>query len=218
MKTWIDISKIAALLALAIALVRVADLAEHADADLGVFASDLDANVSLVATTTAARESDIAKATTATLSATTARVQALAPIEANATAATAAATARVNDLQGIEAKLGTSLDTVNRPCAPGPCGTLAETNKLLVKGGDVITTTQRNEDKETAVLAKMGPVLDNAAADEATAGSMLKTADAVEKKATASYLHPSRNPFVRTWRAASPFILPAAEIAGALAK
>lgn len=45
---------------------------------------------------------------------------------------------------------------------------------------------------------------------------MLATGRAVEDKATHGYLHPSHNPFVRTWQVASPFALPAAQIGAAL--
>ena len=46
--------------------------------------------------------------------------------------------------------------------------------------------------------------------------SMLATGDAVETKAMAGYLHPSKNPWVRTYRALQPYLVPAAQIAGAL--
>jgi hypothetical protein len=47
---------------------------------------------------------------------------------------------------------------------------------------------------------------------------MLFTFDAVETKATHDYLHPSKNPFVRTWKVFQPFLLPAAQIGGAVLK
>jgi ABC-type transporter Mla subunit MlaD len=39
-----------------------------------------------------------------------------------------------------------------------------------------------------------------------TGESMLDTANQVETKATKSYLHPSKNPFVRTWTVAEPWL------------
>lgn len=51
----------------------------------------------------------------------------------------------------------------------------------------------------------------------ATTNHMLFTADAVETKATKSYLHPSMNPVARTWEAVKPFIVPAAQVGAAIA-
>lgn len=45
-----------------------------------------------------------------------------------------------------------------------------------------------------------------------TSRHMLITADAVETKATFSYLHPSTNPWKRTWDAVSPFLVAGAKI------
>ena len=59
---------------------------------------------------------------------------------------------KVPDLSATVAKANSTLDvasatfaSVNRPCAPGPCGTLAEANKAIVKVGDAIVTTQLQE-------------------------------------------------------------------------
>ena len=52
---------------------------------------------------------------------------------------------KIPDFVQIAYKLDLALDTVNRPCAPGPCGTLAEANKGIVKVGDAIVTTQLQE-------------------------------------------------------------------------
>jgi len=41
--------------------------------------------------------------------------------------------------------VNTALATVNRSCAPGPCGTLANIDKAVVKAGDAIVTTQQQE-------------------------------------------------------------------------
>ena len=42
-------------------------------------------------------------------------------------------------------KLDAALDTVNRPCSPGPCGTLANVDKAVVKVGDILVTSQMQE-------------------------------------------------------------------------
>ena len=43
-------------------------------------------------------------------------------------------------------KAGQVLDALNRPCGTGqPCGTLATVNKTVVKIGDAVVTTQRQE-------------------------------------------------------------------------
>ena len=52
---------------------------------------------------------------------------------------------KIPDFVQIAYKLDLALDTMNRPCAPGPCGTLAEVNKGIVKVGDAIVTTQLQE-------------------------------------------------------------------------
>ena len=46
---------------------------------------------------------------------------------------------------------------------------------------------------------------------------MLGTFDEVTTKATHDYLHPSPNPFVRGWKDVKPFLIPAAQIGGAIA-
>ena len=42
---------------------------------------------------------------------------------------------------------------------------------------------------------------------------MLQTGDAVETKAAQPYLHPSKNPFLRTWKEIHPFVVAGAKIA-----
>lgn len=51
---------------------------------------------------------------------------------------------------------------------------------------------------------------------ETTGNHMLATADAVETKATNSYLHPSHNPFKRAWQVSEPFAVAGAKITAAL--
>lgn len=55
----------------------------------------------------------------------------------------------VNDLHDGSRQ---ALKEINRPCRGTSCGTLALTEKLLTKGGDILVTTQKNEDKEAALL------------------------------------------------------------------
>jgi hypothetical protein len=55
-------------------------------------------------------------------------------------------------------------------------------------------------------------LLANSVTITGTGSHMLTTADQVETKATASYLHPSHNPFKRAWETAEPFIVAGAKI------
>jgi hypothetical protein len=52
-------------------------------------------------------------------------------------------TLKLPDLAPTLARANTALDTINHPCAPGPCGTLANVDKLVVKVGDIAVDTQR---------------------------------------------------------------------------
>jgi hypothetical protein len=75
-------------------------------------------------------------------------------------------------------KINTTLDTVNRPCGSGhPCGTLANADKAMVKVGDILVTSQRQE-KDVAVAAES-----NMAAVNQLAGHLDKTADALTETA-----------------------------------
>lgn len=47
------------------------------------------------------------------------------------------------DLSPLIAKAGVALDTINHGCAPGPCGTLANVDKAVVKLGDIAVTSQK---------------------------------------------------------------------------
>lgn len=94
---------------------------------------------------------------------------------------------------GVVGKLGTSLDklnlaldTVNRPCAPGPCGLLANGIKVETKVGDAIVTTQLQE-RATAphVIAAMDTFRDSAIHLSGTADSLSGTADALTRTADA---------------------------------
>lgn len=88
----------------------------------------------------------------------------------------------IPDLSGPVGRLNSTLDIVNHPCAPGPCGTLANVDKLVVKVGDIAVDTQKQV-RQTGVLintasqsltstsqtlnaqlSHMGPLLDSARA------------------------------------------------------
>lgn len=60
-------------------------------------------------------------------------------------------------------------------------------------------------------------ILANVAGMTDSGNKMLFTFNEVETKATHNYLHPSPNPFVRTWQNISPYALPAFQIGGAAA-
>ena len=84
-------------------------------------------------------------------------------------------------------KLNLALDTVNRPCAPGPCGTLANADKTIIKVGDAIVTTQLQE-RATAphVIAAMDTFKDAAVHLSGTADSLSGTATALTGTAQAA--------------------------------
>lgn len=58
---------------------------------------------------------------------------------------------------GILGGVNTALTTVNQPCAPGPCGLLANLGKTTTKVGDAIVTTQI---QEQAIGKKVGATMD----------------------------------------------------------
>lgn len=76
------------------------------------------------------------------------------------------------DLSPSVTKLNQALDTVNHPCAPGPCGTLATVNKLTVKVGDLAVTSQLQE-------AHVGQLV------TATAHNLDRAGDSVQQVASA---------------------------------
>lgn len=87
--------------------------------------------------------------------------------------------ASVSSLPTITAKLNQALDTVNHSCAPGPCGTLANVDKLTVKIGDLAVTSQRQVAQSSAIVTAAAANL-NKAGDSVTelTGHLNKTADA----------------------------------------
>jgi len=83
------------------------------------------------------------------------------------------------DLAPTLTKLNQALDTVNHSCAPGPCGTLANVDKLTVKIGDLAVTSQRQVAQSSAIVTAAAANL-NKAGDSVTelTGHLNKTADA----------------------------------------
>lgn len=81
----------------------------------------------------------------------------------------------------------------------------------VADAGDTITAA-----KVLVADPNLKRILQQSADIETTGNHMLVTADAVETKATKDYLHPSTNPMVRTWKAVEPFLIPLAEIGGAV--
>lgn len=161
-----------------------------------------------------------------------------------------AATGVVSAAGGVVTTAGEAIKTtsanLNRPCSgpkgPDACGTLAQTNKVIIRISDEITQTQLEQrgvfPHVTAAMdtfknaadglnggisdlrgfyaknqQNVAQLLANSVDITGTGGHMLKTADEVETKATHSYLHPSHNPFVRTWNVANPFLVAGAKIA-----
>ncbi len=55
----------------------------------------------------------------------------------------------VRSLDRTLTQANAALVTVNRPCAPGPCGTLAAFTKAVTRGGDAIVATQLQEQQIT---------------------------------------------------------------------
>jgi uncharacterized protein YukE len=89
---------------------------------------------------------------------------------------------------------------------------LAQTDTVLESGNEAVR-------RFDAMLAdpNLALTMKNVEGITATTNHMLFTADAVETKATKSYLHPSTNPAARTWEAVKPFIYPAAQVGAAIA-
>ena len=65
---------------------------------------------------------------------------------------TRAVGAAAKELTVTEARLDDTLAAVNRPCTPGPCGTLAEINKSAVKLQDITVTLQRQVSQSAALV------------------------------------------------------------------
>jgi hypothetical protein len=86
---------------------------------------------------------------------------------------------RVPDLTATVAKTNQALDTVNRPCAPGPCGTLANIDKLTVKVGDLAVTSQRQvAQTDVLVTSVAAEVQRTGETIERTGASAQRTLDA----------------------------------------
>ncbi len=83
------------------------------------------------------------------------------------------------DLAPTVARLDQALDTINHPCAPGPCGTLANIDKLAVKVGDLAVTSQRQEAQVGLLVTATAHNLDTVGDSvKQVAGSLSGTATA----------------------------------------
>lgn len=82
----------------------------------------------------------------------------------------------------------------------------------VIDAGDTITSA-----KTLIADPNLKRILKSSANITESGGHMLSTADAVETKATNSYLHPSTNPVARAWQEIKPFIVPAAQVGAAIA-
>lgn len=107
--------------------------------------------------------------------------------------------------------------------------TLASTSTLFNTANETVAGFQPVERAATDSLFHLKTTLDlfgttisdpnikttlsNVVGMTTTGNHMLFTADAVETKATHSYLHPSTNPLHRAWDYVSPFLVPAATVA-----
>ena len=88
--------------------------------------------------------------------------------------------AALPDLAPSVAKVNHALDTVNRPCAPGPCGTLANVDKLTVKVGDLAVTSQRQVAQTGELVAATAKNLDRVGDSVQTVAAHLdRTSDAL---------------------------------------
>lgn len=101
------------------------------------------------------------------------------------------------DLSPTVARANTALDTVNHPCAPGPCGTLANVDKLVVKVGDIAVDTQRQ-------IRQSGKLIDAASQSLTSTSAHL---DAAIDTANSQLTH--LGPLMDSARAATDSIPPA---------
>lgn len=90
------------------------------------------------------------------------------------------AQAAIAELQKVESGVYGTLQTINHPCAPGPCGTLAEINKSAVKLQDITVVLQKQVAQSSTLV--------NAASQSITQVSahLDSTADALTGTATAA--------------------------------
>lgn len=90
----------------------------------------------------------------------------------------------------------------------------------ILKHADLVLTTGNDAvARFNAMLAdpNIALTMKNVQGMTASGNHMLFTADAVETKATKGYLHPPTNPAARAWMEIKPFLIPAAQVGGAVA-
>jgi hypothetical protein len=63
------------------------------------------------------------------------------------------------------AQLTAALQIVNRPCAPGPCGTLADVGKAVVHLSDITVAVQKQAQDSGKLVAKASSTMDGVAFD-----------------------------------------------------
>lgn len=110
-------------------------------------------------------------------------------------------TGTMKELTVTEGSLNDTLAKVNRPCSPGPCGTLAEVNKAAVKLQDVTVTLQRQVSQSSKMVDATTADLDRTSDSlNLELDSLRKTTDAaagmtVALTADAQTLKPSLEAF-----------------------
>jgi hypothetical protein len=97
-------------------------------------------------------------------------------------------------------------------------GMLGRVNPMVSQYTEIGTNVNTLLKKQAVsdFVDNLGPLSKNFVAISGTGEHMLQTGDQVETKATYTYLHPSKNPFVRTWNIANPFLAAGAKISAAI--
>lgn len=108
----------------------------------------------------------------------------------------------------VSSHLNTAIDAATQTTlqAQGDLGTL--NGSILASRGLLEAYTQSgNTLNELLNRPAIPKIIDNAAGITGSAADMLAIGDQVEAKATHDYLHPSKNPWVRDWKATYPWLL-----------
>jgi methyl-accepting chemotaxis protein len=103
--------------------------------------------------------------------------------------------ASLHSLDGLSTTItsvNNTLTQINKSCAPGPCGTLANVNKTIVKIGDIAVTTQRQvaqtntlivatANSLSSVSSHVNKVADQATTDLATTNEIIAGLKPIEQ-------------------------------------
>lgn len=118
-------------------------------------------------------------------------------------------------LTGTVQQATTTLATVNGMVA----STQPRVDALLTDTDTTVKSSNAAVMRFTAMLTdpKIALITDHVEQMTGTTTHMLATADAVETKATKGYLHPPTNPAARAWMYLQPFLIPMAQVGGAVA-